>query len=153
MSFIIIIIIILIGYLKNMVDKNFPQIQHRHLLHVLSARSLSPMIHMYPSVEDLLFHLRNNYDVMLLVIAVFSITITYLLSTPRRRIHIRNGESDAAAPGGSGSRDIPGRLGVPFIGETFSFLKATNSTKGCYDFVRLRRSWSVDPLLFLSKYI
>ncbi|XP_044469996.1 abscisic acid 8'-hydroxylase 1-like isoform X2 [Mangifera indica] len=34
---------------------------------------------------------------------------------------------------------IPGRLGFPFIGETFPFFSATNSTKGCYDFVRLRR--------------
>ncbi|KAG7969744.1 hypothetical protein I3843_07G047300 [Carya illinoinensis] len=34
---------------------------------------------------------------------------------------------------------IPGRLGLPFLGETISFLSATNSTRGCYDFVRLRR--------------
>lgn len=35
---------------------------------------------------------------------------------------------------------IPGKLGfIPFLGETFSFLAATNSTKGCYDFVRQRR--------------
>ncbi|KAL5557343.1 hypothetical protein UlMin_039579 [Ulmus minor] len=39
------------------------------------------------------------------------------------------------------SNDIPGRLGLPFLGETFSFLSATNSTKGCYDFVKLRRLW------------
>ncbi|KAL2520543.1 abscisic acid 8'-hydroxylase 1-like [Forsythia ovata] len=36
---------------------------------------------------------------------------------------------------------IPGRLGIPFLGETFSFLAATNSTKGCYDFVKQRRQW------------
>ncbi|KAG6702726.1 hypothetical protein I3842_07G050200, partial [Carya illinoinensis] len=34
---------------------------------------------------------------------------------------------------------IPGRLGLPFLRETISFLSATNSTRGCYDFVRLRR--------------
>ncbi|CAI9754194.1 unnamed protein product [Fraxinus pennsylvanica] len=34
---------------------------------------------------------------------------------------------------------IPGKLGIPFLGETFSFLGATNSTKGCYDFVKQRR--------------
>ncbi|XP_073286728.1 3beta,22alpha-dihydroxysteroid 3-dehydrogenase [Primulina huaijiensis] len=36
--------------------------------------------------------------------------------------------------------EIPGKLGIPFLGQTFAFLAATNSTKGCYDFVRLRRS-------------
>ncbi|XP_031400970.1 cytochrome P450 90A1-like [Punica granatum] len=42
---------------------------------------------------------------------------------------------------GQKAGSIPGRLGLPFLGETFSFLSATNSTKGCYEFVRLRRSW------------
>lgn len=36
--------------------------------------------------------------------------------------------------------EIPGKLGIPFLGQTLAFLAATNSTKGCYDFVRLRRS-------------
>ncbi|KAK4394331.1 Taxoid 7-beta-hydroxylase [Sesamum angolense] len=35
--------------------------------------------------------------------------------------------------------EIPGKLGLPFLGETFAFLAAVNSTRGCYDFVRLRR--------------
>ncbi|KAL7114647.1 hypothetical protein ACP275_04G134200 [Erythranthe tilingii] len=35
--------------------------------------------------------------------------------------------------------EIPGRLGFPFLGETFSFLAAANSTKGSYDFVTRRR--------------
>ncbi|KAI3665439.1 hypothetical protein L6452_44066 [Arctium lappa] len=36
---------------------------------------------------------------------------------------------------------IPGSLGFPLVGETFSLLSAANSSKGCYDFVRLRRLW------------
>lgn len=35
--------------------------------------------------------------------------------------------------------EIPGKLGLPLLGETFSFLAAANSTRGCYDFVRQRR--------------
>ncbi|KAL7152908.1 hypothetical protein ABFS83_04G129600 [Erythranthe nasuta] len=35
--------------------------------------------------------------------------------------------------------EIPGKLGISFLGETFSFLAAANSTRGCYDFVKQRR--------------
>ncbi|XP_031253886.1 abscisic acid 8'-hydroxylase 3-like isoform X1 [Pistacia vera] len=77
------------------------------------------------SMEELLFLVHNYYDVI--IVAVFSITITLCLSIAWRRV-TRTENSY-----------IPGRLGLPFIGETFSFFSATNSSKGCYDFVRLRR--------------
>ncbi|XVE82574.1 hypothetical protein DITRI_Ditri16bG0016600 [Diplodiscus trichospermus] len=79
-----------------------------------------------PSLEELAFLAQNHYDII--IIAVLCIGITIFISKAWR------GTS-------SGKADIPGRLGLPFIGETLSFLSATNSTRGCYDFVRLRRSW------------
>ncbi|CAK9157113.1 unnamed protein product [Ilex paraguariensis] len=76
--------------------------------------------------EVLLFFVSNYYDIILAV--VLSIGVAFLLSKALRR--------------GSHKADgIPGRLGLPLVGETFSFLAATNSTKGCYDFVKLRRLW------------
>ncbi|XP_024975467.1 cytochrome P450 90A1-like [Cynara cardunculus var. scolymus] len=74
-------------------------------------------------MEELFFFVKNNHDIILAVL--LSGLITRLLTTKLRK------SSDA----------IPGRLGLPLVGETFSFLSATNSDKGCYDFVRLRRSW------------
>ncbi|XP_031117516.1 abscisic acid 8'-hydroxylase 1-like [Ipomoea triloba] len=65
------------------------------------------------------------YDVFLGFLVAIGIAV-YLLSgrqTARSKSH------------------IPGKLGIPFLGETFSLLSATNSTKGCYDFVRTRRLW------------
>ncbi|XP_065851443.1 abscisic acid 8'-hydroxylase 1-like [Euphorbia lathyris] len=61
-------------------------------------------------------------------VALFSIaiTLTFIYLRSRRK----------AASGG-----ISGQLGLPLIGETFSFMSATNSAKGCYQFVRLRRLW------------
>ncbi|WCJ24982.1 hypothetical protein M5689_006902 [Euphorbia peplus] len=64
------------------------------------------------------------------MVALFSITITFLFS----RKPAGDGHVEA-----SGS--ISGRLGFPVVGETFSFLSASNSAKGCYEFVRLRRLW------------
>ncbi|XWS45458.1 hypothetical protein CRYUN_Cryun15aG0138300 [Craigia yunnanensis] len=77
-----------------------------------------------PSMEGLVFLAQNHYDII--IVAVLFIGITIFLSKDWR------GTSTDKA-------DIPGRLGLPFLGETFSFLSATNSTRGCYDFVRLRR--------------
>ncbi|KAK7839466.1 cytochrome p450 716b1 [Quercus suber] len=68
----------------------------------------------------------NHYDINF--VAVFSVVFIFLVSKAWRRVT-------------SGKNDIPGRLGLPYLGETISFLSATNSTKGCYDFVRLRRLW------------
>lgn len=70
----------------------------------------------------------NHYDINF--VAVFAVVFIFLVSKAWRRVT-------------SGKNDIPGRLGLPYLGETISFLSATNSTKGCYDFVRLRRLWSV----------
>nr|KYP43762.1 Cytochrome P450 716B1 family [Cajanus cajan] len=77
--------------------------------------------------EEVLLIVQNYYDII--VVALFSIGVTYFASKAwKRATNNREG--------------IPGRLGLPFIGETFSFLSATNSTRGCYDFVRLRRLWN-----------
>ncbi|KAG2696200.1 hypothetical protein I3760_07G047600 [Carya illinoinensis] len=79
------------------------------------------------SKEELLLQAWNYHDII--IVAVFSIGITLFVSKSLGRVVITE-------KGG-----IPGRLGLPFLGETFSFLSATNSTRGCYDFVRLRRQW------------
>ncbi|RZB60917.1 Cytochrome P450 716B1 isoform B [Glycine soja] len=78
--------------------------------------------------EVLLVVQKYYYD--LIMVALFTIGVTYLASKAWKRATTNNRE------------EIPGRLGLPFIGETFSFLSATNSTRGCYDFVRLRRLWN-----------
>ncbi|XP_027346726.1 abscisic acid 8'-hydroxylase 1-like [Abrus precatorius] len=75
----------------------------------------------------ILFVVHNYYDII--VVALLSIGVTYFASKAWKRATNKR-------------EDIPGRLGLPFIGETFSFLSATNSTRGCYDFVRLRRLWN-----------
>ncbi|KAJ9166840.1 hypothetical protein P3X46_021536 [Hevea brasiliensis] len=77
--------------------------------------------------EDVLFLVQNKYDIAL--VAFLSIA-TYAFLKARRKVNTSNKEDK-----------IPGGLGLPFVGETFSFLSATNSTRGCYDFVRLRRKW------------
>lgn len=78
------------------------------------------------SREELMFFVQNYFD--MIMVALFSIGVTYFASKAWKRI-AREKEG------------IPGRLGIPFVGETFSFLSATKSTKGCYEFVRLRRLW------------
>lgn len=81
--------------------------------------------------EELVFFAQNYFDTA--VAAVLSIAILVLTSKVCWRLRSKN-------VGG-----IPGHLGLPFVGETFSFLSANNSTKGCYHFVRLRRLWLVVP--------
>ncbi|KAL5557344.1 hypothetical protein UlMin_039580 [Ulmus minor] len=74
------------------------------------------------NLREVLFLLVNYFDII--TVAVLFLGAIFLFSKGWRV-----------------SNDIPGRLGLPFLGETFSFLSATNSTKGCYDFVKLRRLW------------
>ncbi|XP_045829827.1 cytochrome P450 90A1-like [Trifolium pratense] len=76
--------------------------------------------------EELAFVGQNYYDIT--IVLFISIGLTYFASRAWKRAKTNR-------------EDIPGRLGLPLIGETFSFLSATNSTRGCYDFVRLRRLW------------
>ncbi|CAH1413597.1 unnamed protein product [Lactuca virosa] len=72
-------------------------------------------------VEVFYIHLKNNYDIIFAVL--LSGLVTIFVTKKLRK----------------STEDIPGRLGLPLVGETFSFLSAINSTKGCYDFVRLHR--------------
>ncbi|OMO84477.1 Cytochrome P450 [Corchorus olitorius] len=78
------------------------------------------------SKEGLILFLHNHYGII--IVAVLAIGITSLLWK---------------AWGSSNSTDhedgIPGRLGLPFIGESLSFFLAAYTTKGAYDFVRKRR--------------
>ncbi|XWS45462.1 hypothetical protein CRYUN_Cryun15aG0138700 [Craigia yunnanensis] len=79
------------------------------------------------SKEGLTLLVQYHYGIF--IVAVLSIGITSLLWK---------------AWGSTVSTDedgIPGQLGLPFLGETFSFFSASYSTKGCYDFVRQRRKW------------
>ncbi|XP_015933803.2 cytochrome P450 90D2 [Arachis duranensis] len=43
--------------------------------------------------------------------------------------------------GDGGAGIPPGNGGLPFVGETLQFMAAINSTKGVYEFVRLRHLW------------
>ncbi|CAN0861634.1 Cytochrome P450 716B2 [Linum grandiflorum] len=72
--------------------------------------------------------LKSNTD--LIIASFLSIAAVFLLS----RVW-------TILSAGKTTIHIPGRLGLPFIGETLAFLSATNSFKGCYEFVNLRRSW------------
>lgn len=79
------------------------------------------------SKEELLSLVKsNNYGIMLASLLVIIVTL-FIFKQFRR--------------GTGGRAAIPGRLGLPFLGETLAFLSATNSTKGCYNFVKLRRLW------------
>ncbi|WVZ24268.1 hypothetical protein V8G54_002812 [Vigna mungo] len=78
--------------------------------------------------EEVLLVVQNCYHIIL--VALFTIGVTYFASKAWKRATTNHRE------------EIPGRLGLPFIGETLAFLSATNSTRGCYDFVRLRRLWN-----------
>ncbi|XP_058760789.1 abscisic acid 8'-hydroxylase 1-like [Vicia villosa] len=78
------------------------------------------------SREKLVMVVQNYYDIIMVLF--LSIGLTYLASRAWKKATSKR-------------EDIPGRLGLPLIGETFSFLSANNSTRGCYDFVRLRRLW------------
>ncbi|XP_055804498.1 3beta,22alpha-dihydroxysteroid 3-dehydrogenase-like [Solanum dulcamara] len=79
------------------------------------------------SMEDTLLLVSKYYDILLVSILVVSVTVLYLSKVSRRAKDANN--------------CIPGSLGIPLVGETFALLSATNSVKGCYEFVRLRRQW------------
>lgn len=77
-------------------------------------------------MEDILLLVSKYYDIILASILVISVTAIYLIP----KVSTRAKDSKSC---------VPGNLGIPFVGETFALLSATNSVKGCYDFVRLRR--------------
>ncbi|KAF5736009.1 abscisic acid 8'-hydroxylase 3-like [Tripterygium wilfordii] len=77
--------------------------------------------------EELFLFINAYYGFIL--VAVVSLGVTVLLVSKDVRLRERRDIS------------IPGQLGLPFFGEIFSFLSASNSTKGTYEFVRLRRLW------------
>ncbi|XP_004303111.1 PREDICTED: abscisic acid 8'-hydroxylase 1-like [Fragaria vesca subsp. vesca] len=79
------------------------------------------------SKEEFLFLVKKHYDV-LIVALLFSIGVAFFVSKLAWR------KATASSRG-----YIPGRLGLPFIGETVPFLSAVKSTGGCYEFIRLRR--------------
>ncbi|PHU27067.1 hypothetical protein BC332_05399 [Capsicum chinense] len=78
------------------------------------------------SMEDILLLVSKYYDILLASILGISVTAIYLIP----KVSTRAKDSKSC---------VPGNLGIPFVGETFALLSATNSVKGCYDFVRLRR--------------
>lgn len=90
------------------------------------------MVNRSLNMEDQLVLLVHEYYEVIIV-AVLCVGATLLLwKLGWRKMVVR----------GSGGRGlIPGRLGLPFLGESIALLSATSSTKGCYDFVRLRRLW------------
>ncbi|XP_022741804.1 abscisic acid 8'-hydroxylase 3-like [Durio zibethinus] len=77
------------------------------------------------SKEGLTLLVQNHYGIV--IVAMLSIGIASLLW--------KVWESTVSTD----EDGIPGQLGLPFFGETFSFFSASYSTKGCYDFVRQRR--------------
>ena len=87
------------------------------------------MINLNLLKEELIFFSQNYYD--RIIVGIFSIGATlFFFSKAWNRSDINDRRAR-----------IPGRLGLPFLGETISFLSAADSAKGCYDFVRLRRLW------------
>lgn len=86
------------------------------------------------SKKEPIFQVWNYYGVIITALA--SVGITLFVSTAWRNVFTEKG-------------GFFGRLGLPFLGKTISFLSATNSTRGCYDFVRLRRQSS---LILLQVY-
>ncbi|XP_021284229.1 cytochrome P450 87A3 [Herrania umbratica] len=79
---------------------------------------------MFQLLLDVGPHCHCLYAVLVLAALVF------LASQLWKMLQQLNHESRADIP--------PGRLGLPFIGETIQFMAAINSGKGFYDFVRVR---------------
>lgn len=92
------------------------------------------------SREDYLQGIEQHDQYYHVVVILVSIVLSLVVAKAWRVI-CRPGRDD----------QIPGHVGLPYLGESLPFLSATNSDKGCYDFVRLRQLWlvilsiSIDP--------
>ncbi|KAL3840435.1 hypothetical protein ACJIZ3_025026 [Penstemon smallii] len=78
----------------------------------------------------------EEYDEKYDDVIVFSSIITIIIIVVGAAVILNLDRKKKSISSGNG---IPGRLGIPFLGETISFLAATKSTKGVYHFVTLRR--------------
>ncbi|XP_076918236.1 abscisic acid 8'-hydroxylase 3-like [Bidens hawaiensis] len=76
----------------------------------------------YP-MEELYLLVKNNFYIILAILLTGLVT---RFLTKKEKIS---------------SHGIPGSLGLPLVGESFSFISAAESIKGSYDFVRTYGKW------------
>lgn len=69
----------------------------------------------------------------LVLVLAFGILVLLICKILNKLQYYHNRESTADIP--------PGSRGLPLIGETLQFMAAINSSKGFYEFVRIRRLW------------
>lgn len=76
-----------------------------------------------------------------LAVLVLGTTLLFLMYQIVRTLQSHDQESTADIP--------PGSRGLPLIGETLQFMAAIKSSKGFYEFVRIRRLWqNLSPQLY-----